>query len=130
MTEDEIEQREIEKGRRAAPRMDLSLPGKFLAVHANHSCIITSLSRTGLMMAIEEPLEIGDQGYLRCGPIDHFMIVTRKEAGRNALEFDIPVSDHFVFGIRQFQEQLEEQEQAELAEMVYAWTQGESSSHW
>jgi len=121
---------ELETGRRAAPRLALSLPGKFLAVHANHSCIVTSLSRTGLKLAIEEPLEIGDAGYLRCGPIDHFMIVTRKDLGQNALEFEIPVSDMFVFGIRHFQEQLDEAMQEELSANVLAWTQGKIASHW
>ncbi|MFU7528389.1 PilZ domain-containing protein [Qipengyuania sp. ASV99] len=115
---------------RAAPRLPLSLPGLFLAVTGNQHCILTNLSRTGALIAIEEPLRIGSEGYLRCGPIDHFMVVTRREKGRNALHFDIPVSDAFVFGIRQFQEALAAREQEELLETVRGWTSGEATNHW
>ena len=96
----------------------------------NQHCILTNLSRTGALIAIEEPLRIGSEGYLRCGPIDHFMIVTRKEKGRNALHFDIPVNDAFVFGIRHFQQALAAREQEELLETVRSWASGEATNHW
>lgn len=114
---------------RVAPRMDLSLPAQFLGVEGNHKCIITNLSRTGLRVAIKEPLRVGQEGFLRGGRLDHFMSVTRAGAGMNALEFEIPVSDIFVFGIRRFQDQFEESEAAELRAMVRAWTSGEDSGH-
>lgn len=122
---------EASVGRRVAPRMALSLPGKLIAVHANHTCIVTSLSRTGVLMAIRDPLDIGEQGYLRCGPIDHFVSVVRKENGINALQFDIPVSDSFVFAIRQFQEQFAALELDELASTARDWAQGSADqSSW
>lgn len=117
-----------EQTKRAAPRAQLSYPGKFLAVHANHPCILTSLSRTGVLIVIEEPLEIGESGFLRSGPIDHFMTVVRKEKGMNALKFDIPVSDTFVFGMRKLQEQLAEDEEADLLATARSWSEGEASS--
>ncbi len=113
--------------KRAAPRMDLSLPAQFLGVEGNHRCIITNLSRTGLRIAIKQPLRVGQEGFLRGGPIDHFMAVTRAGTGMNALEFEIPVSDIFVFGIRRFQEQFEEREAEELMATVRAWTSGEDA---
>ena len=110
--------------RRAAPRMDLSLPGQFMSTQANHQCIVTNLSRTGLLMAIKEPIPIGADGYLRCGPIDHFMPVTRKDRGYSALEFEIPVTDLFVFGMRRFQEQFNDFERSELQKTAQIWAAG------
>lgn len=119
---------DIQNRERAAPRMQLSLPGTFLAVEGNHRCILTNLSKTGVLIALQEPMRIGAAGYLRCGPIDHFMVVTRKEKGMNALAFDLPVDDVFVFGIRQFQAQFAERELESLLAEAYAWTSGKSDS--
>lgn len=117
----------VRTGRRAAPRLRLSLPGKFLAVRATMRCIVTNISQTGVLMAVEEQLKVGEQGYLRCGPIDHFMIVARREKGFNALEFDLPVSHQLVLEMRKFQETLAERDEAELMETVRSWTQGDNS---
>lgn len=119
---DEIDE---QAGQRAAPRMNLSLPAKFLGVEGNQPCIITNLSRTGVKIAIPESLRVGQEGFLRGGPIDHFMVVTRAERGMNALEFEIPVSDIFVFGIRHFQEKFKGGEEDALMETVRAWTTAE-----
>lgn len=117
----------VPTGRRAAPRLRLSLPGMFIAVRGNLRCIVTNLSQTGVLMAVNETLEVGEAGYLRCGPIDHFVTVMRKDNGLNALEFDNPVSHEFVLEMRRFQETIAERDKAELIEYVRAWTQGESS---
>lgn len=116
----------VTTGRRAAPRLRLSLPGIFLAVRGNLRCIVTNLSQTGVLMAVNEVLEVGESGYLRCGPIDHFVTVMRKDHGLNALEFDNPVSHDFVIQMRRFQETLAERDKAELIENVRLWTQGEN----
>ena len=124
------QQQEIdpEDCRRAAPRMALSLPGKLIAVHGNHTCIVTSLSQTGVLLAVSEPLEVGAQGYLRCGPIDHFVTIARKENGLNAAQFDVPVSNSFVFSIRHYQEQFAVQARNEMAATAREWVAGNRTS--
>ena len=117
----------VQTGRRAAPRLRLSLPGKFLAVRATMNCIVTNISQTGVLMAAEEQLEVGEDGYLRCGPIDHFVTVMRKENGFNALEFEVPVKHDLVLEMRAFQETLAERDETELMETVRAWTQGDNT---
>ena len=114
----------IQTGRRIAPRLRLSLPGKFLAVRATMNCIVTNLSQTGVLIAAKEQLEVGENGYLRCGPIDHFVTVVRKQDGLNALEFDVPLKHDTVLQMRQFQETLIEREKAELMETARSWSQG------
>ena len=123
-----IEER-IEDKERAAPRMPLSLPGEFIAVQCTQRCIITNFSRTGARVALAEPLKVGSQGYLRCGPLDHFMVVRRMDKGSNALEFIDPITDRFVFGIRKLQEQFADHEQAELLETVRRWASGSNTGH-
>jgi hypothetical protein len=122
-----MEQKNLKAAERAAPRMRLCLPGTLLAVSGNYDCILTNLSRTGVLIALREPLKVGAEGYLRCGPIDHFMVVTRKEKGVNALSFDIPVDDKFVFGVRQYAQGQELREHEEMVEAVLAWTSGRDS---
>lgn len=114
-------------GRRAAPRLRLSLPGKFIAVRSNLSCIVTNMSQTGVLMAVCETLEVGEAGYLRCGPIDHFVTVMRKEHGLNGLEFDNPVSHEFVLQVRAFQESFAENDKADLMRNARVWAQGYAS---
>jgi hypothetical protein len=114
----------LQTGRRAAPRLRLSLPATFMSTKGNHGCIITNLSRTGVLIAIRHPLEIGKDGFLRSGPIDHFVTVTRKEYGLNALEFEAPVSHDFVMQVRHFQENLAAREREELMASARRWTLG------
>jgi hypothetical protein len=117
-------------GRRAAPRLRLSLPGVLLATTGDRRCIVTNLSRTGVLIALGEPLRVDDEGYLRCGPIDHFMIVTRRDRGLNALAFDIPVTDAFVLQMRRFQETFEQRERDELLATARSWIAGENQGRW
>lgn len=119
----------VQTGRRSAPRLRLSLPGQFLAVRGNLRCIVTNLSQTGVLMAVNETLKVGETGYLRCGPIDHFVTVMRKDHGLNALEFDRPVSPDFVIEMRNFQETLAERDKTELLDHVRVWTQGQGGLH-
>lgn len=112
---------DFQNAKRAAPRLPLSLPGKFISTMGNLSCIVTNLSRTGVLIAIREPLRAESEGYLRCGPIDHFVIVKRAGAGLNALVFEIPVSDVFVAKVRQYQSHFAEQELEEMRAIAQSW---------
>lgn len=106
---------------RAAPRLPLSLPGTFISTSGNPSCIVTNLSRTGVLIAMREPLRPGSQGFLRCGPIDHFVIIKRAGVGLNAAVFEIPVSDIFVAQVRQYQSRFAEQELSEMRATAQSW---------
>ena len=113
---------DLEKAKRAAPRLPLSLPGTFISTGGNPSVIVTNLSRTGVQIAIREPLKVGSTGFLRCGPIDHFVIVQRKSLGLNAAVFEIPVSDAFVAQVRDYQKNFATTELLELRETAQEWT--------
>ena len=106
---------------RVAPRLALGLPGVFVTTLGNYPCIITNLSRTGVLIATDKPLAIGKDGFLRCGPIDHFVTVVRKEKGLNALEFEIPVNDLFVRDMRHYLEGFPEVEVNELWDTARRW---------
>lgn len=112
---------------RTAPRLPLSLPGEFIGTAGNQRCILTDLSRDGARIALREPVPVGSDGYLRVGPIDHFMTVVRVEKGGNALVFDNPVADVFVANVRRFQATLAEREETELRETALRWASGRSS---
>ena len=109
---------------RNAPRLALSLPGKFMATHGQYECILTNLSRTGALIAVKDRMHIGSEGFLNCGPIDHFMIVVRQENGLVGMKFEIPVSDDFVRGIGYYQDQLDVIEQDQLVATAREWISG------
>ena len=113
-------------GRRAAPRLRLSLPGQLIAVDRVHTCILLNLSRTGAQVAILDAMREGEGAILRCGVIDHFAIVTRCEFGLNALAFDEPLTDAIVLEIRQYHENFEERERRALIETARRWVTGDT----
>lgn len=112
---------DFQSGKRTAPRLPLSLPGTFISTRGNHGCILLNLSRTGVLIAIKEPLSVGSDGFLRCGPIDQFVSVQRRGTGLNAMTFEITQSDAFVAKVRKFQENFANQELAELRSIAQDW---------
>ena len=112
---------DFEAAKRAAPRLALSLPGTFISTYGNPSVILTNLSRTGVLFAIHEPLTIGSAGFLRCGPIDHFVIVKRAGVGLNAAVFEIPVADTFVAQVRNYQKNFATKELQEIRAIAQGW---------
>ena len=113
-------------GRRAAPRLRLSLPGQLIAVERVHRCILLNISRTGAQVAILDSLREGEGAILRCGAIEHFAFVTRSEFGLNALQFEEPLSDAQVLEIRHLYENFAERERRALMETARRWVTGEA----
>lgn len=113
-------------GRRSAPRLRLSLPGQMIAVDRVHTCILTSLSRTGAQVAILDALREGEGAILRCVVINQFAIVARSEFGRNALIFDEPLTDAQVLEVRRHYETFEERDWRALIETARKWVTGDS----
>ncbi len=112
-------------GRRTAPRLRLSLPAQLIAVDRTHTCILTNLSRSGAQVAILDAMREGEGAILRCGAIDQFAIVTRSEFGRNALNFDEPLSNAQVLEVRRYYENFEERERRALIETARKWVTGD-----
>lgn len=113
-------------GRRAAPRLRLSLPAQLIAVEKAHTCILLNLSRSGAQVAILDAMREGEGAILRCGVINHFAIITRSEFGLNALSFDEPLSDAIVLETRRYHENFEERERRALIETARKWATGET----
>lgn len=117
----------LQAGRRAAPRLRLSLPAQLIAVEKAHTCILLNLSRTGAQVAILDAMREGEGAILRCGIINAFAIVTRSEFGLNALVFDEPLSDAVVLETRRYHENFEEREKRALIETARKWATGDTS---
>lgn len=113
-------------GRRAAPRLRLSLPAQLIAVEKAHTCILLNLSRTGAQVAILEAMREGEGAILRCGVVNQFALVTRSEFGLNALVFDEPLTDAIVLETRRYHENFEERERRALIETARKWATGET----
>jgi len=114
-------------GRRAAARLRLSLPARFIAIERTHNCILLNLSRTGALLAILHSVREGESGFLRCGKINAFAIVTRSEFGLNALQFEEEISHESVLEIRRHYENFEQRERRQLIETARQWVNGDSN---
>lgn len=113
-------------GRRAAPRLRLSLPAQLVAVEKAQTCILLNLSRTGAQVAILDAMREGEGALLRCGLIDQFVIITRSAFSLNALMFDQPLTDAIVLEMRRYHENFEEREKRALIETARKWVTGDT----
>lgn len=113
-------------GRRSAPRLRLSLPARLVTIENTHKCILLNISRTGAQIAILDSVREGEGGFLECGKLKVFAIVTRSEFSLNALHFDEEISDEDVLDIRSYYETFEERERRKLIETARQWVNGES----
>lgn len=113
-------------GRRAAPRLRLSLPARFISVENTHKAILLNLSRTGAQFAILNSVREGEGGILECGKLSAFCLVTRSEFSINAVQFEEPLNHDEVLGIRRYYEEFEERERRLLIETARQWVTGVS----
>lgn len=113
-------------GRRAAPRLRLSLPARFVSIEGTHKAIVLNISRTGAQIAILESLREGEGGFLQCGNLKAFAVATRSEFSLNALQFDEPLTHEDVLDLRRYFEEFEERERRLLIETARLWVTGEN----
>ena len=104
-------------GRRGAPRLRLSIPGKLITV-------LLDLSRTGAQIGLAKPLTVGTAGFLRFAEFEVFGSVIRSTQGGNGLEFDVEMPDEDILTTRRFAEKYEFDERKALMEEVRAWVTG------
>ena len=111
-------------GRRAAPRLRLSIPARLITVAETRRCILLDLSRSGAQIGLELPLQIGDVGFLQFAEMEVFAAVIRTGPGLNGVEFDIPLEDSEVLAVRHFAEAFEADERRALRSEARNWVLG------
>ncbi|MEL6541006.1 MAG: PilZ domain-containing protein [Pseudomonadota bacterium] len=111
-------------GRRGAPRLRLSIPGKLITVSETQRCALLDLSRTGAQIGLAKPLTVGTAGFLRFAEFEVFGSVIRSTQGGNGLEFDVEMPDEDILTTRRFAEKYEFDERKALMEEVRAWVTG------
>ena len=117
-------------GRRAAPRLRLAIPARFVSIYSTQRCVLIDLSRTGARMAVAAPVAPGQPGYLEVERMEIFGTIVRVQPGGeiaiNALAFDAPIAQSAVLKIRAYAEGLEARTQLALRDSVRRWVTGEA----
>jgi hypothetical protein len=117
-------------GRRAAPRLRLAIPARFVSIYSTQRCVLIDLSRTGARMALSAPLNPGQPGYLEIDRMEVFGTIVRAQPGGemaiNALAFDDPMSQSAVLKVRAYAEGLEARTHMALRDQVRRWVTGEA----
>ena len=111
-------------GRRAAPRLRLSIPARLVTLYETRRCILLNLSRTGAQIGIENPLELEEAALLQVAHLEQFGLVVRRGKGMLALAFDEPLDDQQVPEIRHYSGCIEEHERERLRNEARAWVHG------
>ena len=116
-------------GRRAAARLRLSIPARFISVEGTQACILIDLSATGAQIAMAKPLARGAAGYLIVAQLEVFVEAVRLALGQgggiNGLVFDEPIGREAVLAVRHHAETFQEREQIALRDQVRRWVTGE-----
>lgn len=120
-------------GRRAAARLRLAIPARFVSITATQSCILLDISRSGARFALASPAPCRQSGYIAIGRLEPFGTVVRSErlglgagaGGINAVAFDEPIAQAEVLEIRRYAEDFELRERQALRDQVRRWVAGE-----
>ncbi len=116
-------------GRRAAARLRLAVPARFVSIYSTQSCVLMDISRTGARIALPTPLAEGKSGYLEIARMELFGTVVRTERHAemavNAIAFDDPILHEQVLHVRSFADGFELREQMALRDQVRRWVSGE-----
>jgi hypothetical protein len=119
----------VTTGRRAAARLRLAIPARFVSIWETQECILIDVSRTGARVALARPLAVGQSGYLALARMQLFGTIVRRERGEdmafNAMAFDEPICREEVLRIRSFAESFEQRRSQALREQVRRWVAGE-----
>lgn len=115
-------------GRRAAPRLRLSIPGKLISLYDTRRCIVIDLSCTGVQLGLENPLAIYETAVLQIAGQDLFGEVVRlaegPNGGVNGIQFDPPLEEQDVLDMRAFAERYQRDELRKLHSEVRDWVEG------
>lgn len=115
-------------GRRAAPRLRLSIPAKLVTLFGTQRCILIDLSKGGAQVGLAEPLSCGEGAFLCVAGFEHFGVVVRSKTdeggGFIGLEFECPLADEEVIAVRRFSENMEESERRALRNEAREWVSG------
>lgn len=116
-------------GRRAAPRLHLSIPARLLSVCETQNCMLVDISRTGARLTLARPLAVKASGYLRVGPIEVFVTAVRVREGEagmstNGVEFDTPLAKSQVLAVRSYAANYEMAERRAFLLQARDWIMG------
>ncbi len=116
-------------GRRAAARLRLAIPARFVSIYSTQDCILLDISRTGARLALARPLAEDQSGFVAFAQFELFGSIVRADrgvdGGANALAFDDPITPADVLEVRRFAEGFEMRERLALRNLVRRWVTGE-----
>lgn len=100
------------------------LPGKLTLLDGEFDCAIEDVSRTGARVIADASLRIGQQGILRCHPLDALFSVVWTDGKSAGLQFDDEATLGTIRALRWDNDRHRQRYDAELRQMVHNWAAG------
>lgn len=116
-------------GRRAAARLRLAIPARFVSIYSTQNCLLLDISQTGARVALANPLAEHKSGFLIFAQFELFGSIVRADrgagGGANAIAFDDPITQADVLEVRRFAEGFDARERLAIRDLVRRWVDGE-----
>lgn len=109
---------------RSAERLSVLLPGKLTIFDGHYDCAIEDVSQTGARLIADVPLKIGQQGIMKCHPLDELFRVVWTDGKTAGIRFDTKVALGLVRTLRWHNDRYRKRHDAELSEIVQDWAAG------
>lgn len=90
------------RGRRAAARARLNIPGRLILRRGVIACLVEDLSRTGARLMLQDLPALGETGVLEINRIECFGAAVWVKGTRCGVHFDEPLDLQQVVDLRQF----------------------------
>ncbi|MCB2083965.1 MAG: PilZ domain-containing protein [Sphingomonadaceae bacterium] len=108
-------------GRRSAERFKVLVPARLVLLAGEFECALEDISTSGARIITDVPLRTGNQGILRCSPLDVLFLVCWTEGKSAGLQFDEEASLGTIRQLRWNNDCYRGHHDEELRRMLQGW---------
>ena len=107
--------------RRSAERFKVLVPARLVLLAGEFECALEDISTSGARIITDVPLRTGNQGILRCSPLDVLFLVCWTEGKSAGLQFDEEASLGTIRQLRWNNDCYRGHHDEELRRMLQGW---------
>ncbi len=114
----------VQRGRRAAARARLALPGRAVSFDGTKSCLVLDVSQTGAQIGCEDVPKVGAMVVIEVSSVELFGTVAWVRGNHYGLDFDEPLAHETVVDLRHQADAFDRTERARLLKLAEEFVVG------